>query len=244
MSCNFTRLLVSVRSGDEASAAVDGGADLIDVKNPDHGSLGMATTRTVDQIVDRVAGRRPVSMALGEWHEAPTTVPDGVKWVKIGLARAPRDWRKHLARRLMAYHPANLVAVAYADHERAAAPPLAQVLDWALDHEAAGLLIDTAQKDGRHLFAWLDEQTLAGVIERARRAGMMVALAGSIDLSSIRRALRLHPSVVAVRGAACSAGNRTDAIDPERVDELARIIAAHNVVLETAGECHQMTRRQ
>ena len=37
-----TRLLVSVRSADEAEAAIAGGADVIDVKEPSHGPLGMS----------------------------------------------------------------------------------------------------------------------------------------------------------------------------------------------------------
>ena len=36
------KLLVSVRSADEARAALAGGADLIDVKEPAHGPLGAA----------------------------------------------------------------------------------------------------------------------------------------------------------------------------------------------------------
>ncbi|MFM7835691.1 MAG: (5-formylfuran-3-yl)methyl phosphate synthase, partial [Planctomycetaceae bacterium] len=34
------RLLVSVRSADEAVVAATGGADIIDIKEPRHGSLG------------------------------------------------------------------------------------------------------------------------------------------------------------------------------------------------------------
>ena len=206
----------------------------------------MAATSTVRQIVDVVAGRRPVSMALGEWHEAPQTVPDGIGLVKVGLARAPRDWRTRLRQLLTSYRPANLVAVAYADHQRAAAPPPGQVLNWALDHHAAGLLFDTAGKDGRDLFACLDEQTLARAIERSRRAGLMVALAGSIHLGSLHHALRLRPNVVAVRGAACSAGDRTSPIEGGRVSALAAIIAAHNVAAKSlpqaADAWHLRTR--
>src|SRR5271166_6814929 len=36
------RLLISVRSADEARTALAGGASIIDVKEPDHGSLGQA----------------------------------------------------------------------------------------------------------------------------------------------------------------------------------------------------------
>src|SRR6478735_1969877 len=88
-------LLVSVRSAAEALAALAGGADVIDVKEPNRGSLGAADDETISDIVRAVAGRAPVSAALGELvdllgsqkgHVARTLV-DGVSLFKTGLAR-------------------------------------------------------------------------------------------------------------------------------------------------------------
>ena len=59
-------LLVSVRSLEEAKAAFESGAALIDVKEPAHGSLGHANSGVIEEIVAYVAGRRPVSAAMGE----------------------------------------------------------------------------------------------------------------------------------------------------------------------------------
>ena len=42
MGSAAVRLLVSVRNASEARAAINGGADVIDIKEPDHGPLGMA----------------------------------------------------------------------------------------------------------------------------------------------------------------------------------------------------------
>ena len=43
----MTRLLVSVRNGQEAEAALAGGAHVIDVKEPARGSLGRADETTL-----------------------------------------------------------------------------------------------------------------------------------------------------------------------------------------------------
>src|SRR5256885_16611977 len=51
-------LLVSVRSAGEAEAAIAGGADLIDVKEPAYGSLGRAKDETIAAGGGRVARRR------------------------------------------------------------------------------------------------------------------------------------------------------------------------------------------
>jgi uncharacterized protein (UPF0264 family) len=62
----MTKLLVSVRSAEEAGLAIAGGADLIDVKEPLEGSLGAASPTVIDEVLDRVGGRGPVSVACGE----------------------------------------------------------------------------------------------------------------------------------------------------------------------------------
>jgi len=62
----MTKLLVSVRSAQEALAALDGGADWIDIKEPNRGPLGAADASTVDDVLQAVSGRVPVSAAFGE----------------------------------------------------------------------------------------------------------------------------------------------------------------------------------
>ena len=71
----MTRLLVSVRSADEALQAVAAGVDLVDVKEPSRGSLGRADWSQTLAILRAVAGRRPVSAALGELVDDHSTLP-------------------------------------------------------------------------------------------------------------------------------------------------------------------------
>ena len=65
----MTALLVSVRSAAEAEAALAGGAALIDVKEPARGALGRADDAVIADVVRAVAGRAPVSAALGELRD-------------------------------------------------------------------------------------------------------------------------------------------------------------------------------
>src|SRR4051794_20645147 len=94
-------LLVSVRDAAEAAAALRGGADVIDVKEPRRGPLGRADDATVAAVVAAVAGRRPVSAALGELADAGAAAPavPGLAFVKWGLAGAAAvDWGDRLER--------------------------------------------------------------------------------------------------------------------------------------------------
>ena len=53
------RLLVSVRSEEEARAALAGGADIIDAKEPSRGALGAVEIGVLREIVSVVNGLRP-----------------------------------------------------------------------------------------------------------------------------------------------------------------------------------------
>jgi uncharacterized protein (UPF0264 family) len=228
------RLLVSVRSVGEAADALAGGADVIDVKEPANGPMGMAQVQVIEQIVHFVAGRCPVSAALGELadhHQARMLNLPGLAYVKLALAAPPPDWQLQLAHCFDAAEPAAGIVAAYADGAHVAAPSIEQVCTWACGpgrSTIAGVLIDTAVKDGRGLFHWLDEQVLSQHIAQARAARLLVALAGSLHGAAFERAVQLGPDIVAIRGAACADGDRGQQIDSAKVCALAEVIAAHN----------------
>lgn len=244
------RLLVSVRSSEEATAALEGGAAVIDVKEPARGSLGMADAETIASVVRVVNGAAAVSAALGELND---WVPGGVGWgaasdgplggarfswpslggaryVKVGLAGCAADaervdWRSRLngLRREARGVAAEWVAVAYADWRRAEAPPPGEVLEFGVGH-GWGLLVDTWLKDGTNLLDWMDREELKAVVGRAREAGVASALAGSLTAETVASLLPLGPDFFAVRGAACYKGRRQAAIDPAAVRRLVRVL--------------------
>jgi len=226
------RLLVSVRSTEEAKAALDGGADIIDVKEPNLGSLGMADSATIQGVVKLVAGRVPVSAALGEYVADPL-IPDldGVTWTKLGFREfwiRRRDF-KMLAPWLSlaeAIQPRRLVGVVYADHRRVFSPPFDVVFDWSRGFQVkgahpAGILIDTAIKDEKGLLCWKSIPTLIQYQKRCRRAGLFLALAGCLNLEDIALLLdTVQPDIIAVRGAACGAKDRNGKINRSAVSRL------------------------
>ncbi len=238
MLAHRPQLLISVRSAEEAAIAVEHGADIIDIKEPARGPLGMADHRTIEQIVVAVNRRCPVSVALGELADAPSPLrlPVGVTFAKVGLGRAPRRWRSALAARFADAPQLRSVAVAYAAMDRAEASQLAvgepdDVLQWAIDHGASALLIDTCCKDGRTIFDSMAARTgaLRRLVDRARLHSLPVALAGSLTLALVSRAIETGADIVAVRGAACAESNRQAAVDGQRVRELANLIAGRSV---------------
>jgi uncharacterized protein (UPF0264 family) len=216
-------LLVSVRSAAEARAALEGGAGLIDVKEPGHGSLGRASDETVQAVLREVAGRRPVSAALGEFRECrelPATA--GLRYVKWGLAGCDgdRQWETRLGK--VARHlEGRLVAVAYADWRRAAAPSPDAVCAFACAANCGAYLLDTWRKDETTLLNWLSPGEIGGLRQRCRQAGVRVALAGRLGLPQIEALRPAQPDWFAVRGAVCQGGRRDQVLDAEAVRCLA-----------------------
>ena len=239
------QLLVSVRDAAEARAALAGGAEVIDVKEPTRGSLGRAGAEVWTEVAAACAGRAAVSFALGElgeWddHAGPVpAVPPGAAFVKLGLRgqglRAGwGDWEAHWAAArerfdAAAGRPLPWVAVAYADARAAAAPGPVAVLAAAIRAGCAAVLIDTFQKDDRGLFDHLPVDRLASLGEAARRAGLRFALAGSLRLGDVPRALDCGADVIAVRGAACD-GARTGRVSEAKVRALAATVTNENAL--------------
>jgi uncharacterized protein (UPF0264 family) len=93
-SAKTSKLLVSVRSGIEAEAALEGGCDVLDVKEPARGALGMADVAAITEVVAQAracASPVPVSVALGdaaEWTpDRPVPrLPAGIAYLKLGTA--------------------------------------------------------------------------------------------------------------------------------------------------------------
>jgi uncharacterized protein (UPF0264 family) len=226
------RLLVSVANAAEARTALEGDADIIDVKDPSRGSLGMADASVLREIADVVGAARPVSAALGDAENeravedaARAAAGNGLAYVKLGFAGVAEVARMErliaAAVRGVRSVSANggVVAVAYADASRVdgAAPEL--VIEAAERARAVGVLLDTARKGGGALFDIMDQVRVRRWVRLAHEAALTAALAGSLTAADLASARALGADIAGVRGAACE-GGRTGRVTRERVAAL------------------------
>jgi uncharacterized protein (UPF0264 family) len=222
------KILISPTSLEEAEAAIAGGADIIDVKNPAEGSLGASFPWIIRRVAERIAGR-PIllSATLGDLPAKPGTaalaalgaIQSGARYIKVGLY-GTRDEAEACAvmravTRTCRETDATLLPVAagYADYRRFAGLDPQTIVRVARDSDAALVMLDTAIKDGATLFDSLDEAELAAFASAARVAGLGVALAGSVGLRHLAALRRIGADVVGIRGAVCRGGDRRSAID-------------------------------
>lgn len=223
------QLLVSVRDVPEALAAVAGGADLIDLKEPGTGALGALPLHVVHEVVQalRAAGHaHPVSATVGDWpldardavlERVRATAACGVDVVKVGIPRG--DGATALLAAL-AGSPATVVPVFLGDDG----------LDEALLALACwlpfpALMLDTADKRAGSLFDRLDAATVRHFITRVQDAGRLAGVAGSLQLAQAGLLRELAPDYAGFRGALCE-GGRGAALQPQRVHALVQAFAA------------------
>lgn len=243
------QLLVSVQNSREAMLAARAGVPIIDIKAPDQGSLGKAADDEIDRCCAAARSAQPqtvLSAALGELADwQPLSSADvhhyrQLDFVKFGLAglgrnaRWERDFQEIQAQfqALMIEQqrqPPGWVAVAYVDHELAAAPLVDEVIAVARRLNCCGVLFDTYCKQQGTCFDWIRFEQLLSWAETCRAAGMFVAVAGRLTGSEIAALDPAAADIVGVRSAACADGVRNGSLSPDRIRQLLTAVAAKSI---------------
>lgn len=211
----MTGLLASVMTVEEAEAALAGGADIIDLKDPRRGALGALPAPVIRAAMTRIAGRRPVSATVGDLPMEPEIVGAaaeriaalGVDFVKVGIF--PGGDRGGCLDRLSALTTCGtrLVAVLFADQD-----PDFALLPRLRDSGFAGAMLDTADKSAGGLRRYLDESALRAFVDQSRTCSLLTGLAGSLGRDDIPALLPLQPDYLGFRGALTLAG-RSSGLD-------------------------------
>jgi uncharacterized protein (UPF0264 family) len=213
-------LLVSVSNASEARAALEGGADIVDAKDPRRGALEPVTLETLMDIRDVCGCRVPLTAALGDSAYGGSTedvaeafARAGASLVKIGFAEAASlsaieavltAATAGVSRAVPV--ESGVVAVAYADADRVSAASPQEVLAAAVNARVVGILLDTADKNGPGLRALMSDDALQAWVASCRDAGLLVALAGKLSAEDLDWLAPMGIDIVGVRGAACEAG--------------------------------------
>lgn len=227
------RMLASVRDLDEARLVLDGGVDLIDLKQPADGALGALPASVIEEVVAFVAGRTLTSATAGNIEPDAERVQramdgiaaTGVDFVKAGLfpygwTQGGRDYgavRTCLAG-LQPLAGTRRIAVLFAD----LAPP-ADLVEAVAAAGFDGVMVDTALKAGLSLPDVATASWLTAFVGHARGHGLLCGLAGSLRIGHLPGLVELHPDYLGFRGALCAGHVRAQALDGAAV---ARVRAA------------------
>jgi (5-formylfuran-3-yl)methyl phosphate synthase len=226
------RLMISVISAAEAREAVQGGAEILDIKNPAEGSLGAQPPGLIKEISRLFSAEAEISAAIGDMPNLPGTAAlaalgaaaCGVHDVKVGLLglRSEADAVTLLREVRLAVREFNIsiIAALFADYRQAGT-----LNPECLPHIAAaagvnGCLVDTAIKDGRSLFDFIEPQSLRRLGVQIHEAGLSFALAGALRERDLPLARELGADVIGLRTAACRDNCRDGPLEAARVRSL------------------------
>jgi uncharacterized protein (UPF0264 family) len=233
------KLLISPQNEKEAVEAIAGGADIIDVKNPEEGALGANFPWVIKRIKEIAPKNVEVSCTIGE---APNLVGSmslaafgaaslGVEYVKVGLYGLKTVDKalfllQSVTRAAKTCNPKiKVVATGYADAERACSIDPLLVPEIAFKAHADLAMIDTAVKDGKNLFDFLTNEKIREFIDSAHSYGLKAALAGSLRKQDLPAIFSLGADVAGLRGAACTNSDRLKGyITEEKVRELVDVV--------------------
>jgi (5-formylfuran-3-yl)methyl phosphate synthase len=223
-----TALLASVRTEEEAVLAVEAGADIIDLKDPNTGALGALPIDRITTIVKRVRNlsSAPLSATIGDLADGEveetvrrvqTTAATGVDFVKVGI---PRGLHAHETLAILGGLQASVVPLFLADAG----------LDFILIEAACAagfpvVMVDTADKRAGSLFDFVPRNTLRRFVETVHAARARAGLAGSLRFDHVPALRELAPAIAGFRGALCE-GSRSGRLVPERVRALRATLPA------------------
>jgi len=213
----MTRFLASIGAPEEVEIALSGGADILDLKDPLTGALGALSLPAIAQMVEAIAGRRPVSAVTGDLPMDPellrrrveATAATGVDFVKVGLFpdSAMHDCIHALA------GPARttrLIGVLFADRN-----PDFDLVAALAGADFSGAMLDTAGKGGGPLTTHLGVDLIARFVAACRTHRLLCGLAGGLEPPDVPRLLALRPDVLGFRGALCGRNGRSGRLDPQ-----------------------------
>jgi uncharacterized protein (UPF0264 family) len=224
--------MISVISAHEAQEALRGGAEIIDVKNPEEGSLGAPSPATIQEIKQLSAGKVKISAALGNLPNLPGTAAlaalgaafAGADYVKAGLY-GPRNETDAVAllrevKNALRQFECSVIAAGYADFHRAGTLSPETLLHSAITAGVQGCLLDTYMKDGQGLFEFMKAQEIQPLIEKAHAEGLTFGLAGSLGEEDLPVLRDLKADVVGFRTMVCRGRQRNGALETGLVRHL------------------------
>ncbi len=227
---NTTQLLISVTNVAESDIALLEGADIIDLKNPHQGALGALSTETIQSIVTHVKACSPNTMISATIGDVPMLADQltaqvlkvantGVDIVKIGFFAA-QDYNDVLqALQNIALGGVKLVAVLFAE----CTYPVTLISE-IQRAQFIGVMIDTAEKNGRCLTDCYSLQDIERFSNQAQSCGLIYGFAGSLKFEHVAGLVEYRPTYLGFRGGVCEGNERRMRLAPLKIRSIKKLL--------------------
>jgi uncharacterized protein (UPF0264 family) len=219
------KVLISIRSFEELIPAIEGGADIIDLKNPKEGSLGAPYPSLIKK-VRNYGNNFTLSVAIGDMPNLPGTAAQasygaaicGADIIKVGLY-GPRSFKEGVNLLKSVVNAAKdinqdilVVGAGYADSKTFKGIDSIDIPEICKLAGADIAMLDTYSKNGKKLFQFIDSEKLRKFVKKTHKNNLLAALAGSLKLEDMKKIDDIGADVIGFRGAACSGFDRKNGI--------------------------------
>lgn len=220
----MTGMLASVRNLEEAKLVYQGGADIIDLKEPNEGALGAVPLTEIHRVVDDLWEKCVVSATIGDLPADTTkinekvtqTAETGVDYVKVGIF-SERHIESCLPNLIHCTNKGiSIIAVFFADMEF----DVDLAIKAAADARLKGVMLDTARKGSGSLLTHKNIMQLEYFINRAKQNNLLTGLAGSLTSEDIPILLKASPDYVGFRTALCNNKLRTGSLNEPAIQSV------------------------
>jgi len=224
----MTGMLASVRNLEEAKLVFEGGADIIDLKEPNDGALGSVSLHEIHHVVDDLWEKCVISATIGDLpadyakinEKISQTAETGVDYVKVGMFS-----ERHIETCLPnLIHCTNkgisIIAVFFADMEF----DVDFAIRIASDARLKGVMLDTARKGSGGLLTHQNLMQLEYFVNRAKQHDLLTGLAGSLRKEDVPELLKAEPDYIGFRTALCDKNIRAGSLNTQAINAVRQTI--------------------
>ena len=224
----MTGMLASVRNLEEAKLVYSGGADIIDLKEPNDGALGSVPLHQIYQVVDDLWEKCVISATIGDLpadyakinQKVLQTAETGVDYVKVGMF-SERHIETCLPNLIQCTQKGiSIIAVFFADMEF----DVDFATRIARDARLKGVMLDTARKGSGSLLSHQNIMQLEYFVNRAKQHDLMSGLAGSLKIEDVPQLLEADPDYIGFRTALCEHNKREGTLNPQTIQAVRQSI--------------------
>ena len=228
----MTQLLISVKNVAEALMALDAGADIIDLKDPNIGALGALDEEVSVQIVQAINRRATISATIGEQHatlnaliasiEARAKL--GVDIVKIATSQFFDEPEFLLEIVQLTNKGIKIVAVLFADE-----PIELNLLKKCQQIGCFGAMLDTNDKQ-QNLLQVQTQSDLQTFTQKCNQYQLQSGFAGSLRPQDIANLLKFNPTFIGFRGGVCENNVRKSSLSSSKMLEVKKMLHERNKI--------------
>ena len=234
----MTQLLISVKNSMEALLALEAGADIIDLKDPNVGALGALNIDETQDIVQAMKGNGLISATVGEQHASLNVLVHDIKVrAAIGIdiikiVASPLfysdDFVMHM--QTLTNNGIKIVTVFFAD-EKIDLDLLAKIKQAGF----FGAMLDTKIKQ-HHLLQVQAAEDLKIFTQMCHQFHLQSGFAGSLQPQHIAYLMQFNPTYIGFRGGVCENLARKNALCHSKVIEIKKLLHIHNKTNEKTQE--------